>query len=475
MVITSNESEIDQNGTNNNATVTQDGGVEGSADINQGTTVPGVDAENATASITQTESSSNGTSPGFQIPSNEAVINQSGANMRADITQNAKDGVSETNVATVDQFSSGANLQRAAIDQDGEGNLATASQGETATFPVRQTSGQRVSVTQEGDFNESYTDQKGNDGFARVEQYQDGNYSDINQPGLEGTATVYQDGLDNESYISQSGNFHEAYVDQVGDGNISDISQLGGANYGFASVQQSGNMNTSTVTQRRDAGLSTPPRPSGNRAIVAQNGDYNDSLVYQSGEDGGNLARVSQEGENQTSVIYQTGDDNRAIVDEQGPGAGNTSGILQTGDENYTEVDQDGASNESYVAQIGDGNRAVIRDQDGDDNDSYILQTGSTNVALVDDQDGTNNTSVVWQGGDGNRATVNQAASNNISLLTQVGSDNRAAVSQTGMDNDSFILQASDSNVATVTQLTAGNTSSVYQYGGTGNVATVTQ
>ena len=164
-----NESDIDQNGSDNTATVNQSGGNEGLATINQGATGNGPTTDSE-ASIVQSESGGP-SSPNFGIASNDGTINQTGTDMSAKIKQNAYDGTGQTNTAVINQASNGAIAttngfsQEASVNQNGEGNDALVNQGITNAFPPPNRSGQEIAVKQEGDFNQSTNDQRGNSSF----------------------------------------------------------------------------------------------------------------------------------------------------------------------------------------------------------------------------------------------------------------------------------------------------------------------
>ena len=114
---------------------------------------------------------------------------------------------------------------------------------------------------------------------AYVYQWGDGNYSMIEQGGIEDLAKVSQHGAFNKSEIEQDGHDpNRAYVTQLGDWNYSNIWQENGHNY--AKVYQNGFGNVSYISQT--TGLVTPI-PGTNTAIVGQLGYMNRSAIVQVG------------------------------------------------------------------------------------------------------------------------------------------------------------------------------------------------
>ena len=121
---------------------------------------------------------------------------------------------------------------------------------------------------------------------AYVYQWGDGNYSMIEQGGIEDLAKVSQHGAFNKSLIEQDGHDpNQAYVTQLGDWNYSNIRQKNGHNY--AKVYQNGFGNVSYISQT--TGL-VNPIPGNNTAIVGQLGYMNHSAITQVLEGGPNFS-----------------------------------------------------------------------------------------------------------------------------------------------------------------------------------------
>lgn len=137
----------------------------------------------------------------------------------------------------------------------------------------------------------------------------------------------------------------------------------------------------------------------------------------------------------------------------------------------------------AYIAQVGNGNRAVIDqtastafarvDQNGDGNSADIGQRGAPAYAWTNQQGSTNdvavdqtgaaaggNTLYALQTGNRNSTRVAQFAaggSENGAILSQSGSDNAMTLSQEGGDNAAILSQTGDGNALTASQLGEGN------------------
>jgi hypothetical protein len=185
---------------------------------------------------------------------NRSVITQSGdgghtAIVSQDLVFGSRSDIEQVGATNFAQVTQTAFVSSSAIIQEGEGNVATTTQGSAANL---------------GLLFDSASD------LAFVKQVGDRNGSDIVQNGetSSGLAEVRQDGDDGSSSITQTtltpgqeGEDNEAKVEQLlgSSGNISTIAQAGSENEAF--VTQGGADNLSAVTQ---AGL-------GNVATVAQN------------------------------------------------------------------------------------------------------------------------------------------------------------------------------------------------------------
>jgi hypothetical protein len=136
-----------------------------------------------------------------------------------------------------------------------------------------------------------------------------------------------------------------------------------------------------------------PTNPSGNSAVIFQEGDDNDATINQRGSG------------NQASITQLNGDENDATVVQE-PGGG------FPGENNLAVIVQDGSFNETTIRQRGRDNVAGIK-LDGSSNGITLEQTGKGNEYLLDFEGslGTMGNSTTHQ--------VSQIGSNN--RLVQVG------------------------------------------------------
>lgn len=199
--------------------------------------------------------------------SNQSFIKQGRQNNYAEAQQHGVDGINMMRQRGDDNV--------AYLDQTGMGN-------ESYVFQDSRTAaaGNFADITQTGSSNDSYADQVGG-----------GNEVTVLQTGNDALSTVYQRGAGNSADVSQSGGFdasnilqfgndHEAVVVQSGNGfyntiNESHILQTGSASH-VAEVTQthvgSGWNNISTITQNSavNASATVNQMGSGNRASTIQ-------------------------------------------------------------------------------------------------------------------------------------------------------------------------------------------------------------
>jgi hypothetical protein len=231
----------------------------------------------------------NGTGSAGPVVDEHAAIIQNGINNDAYIRQQTDlqhggSNVSQTQEGTaqnarawqyswtsnITQQQSGPSTNWVMAFQYGENNLIVQSQ---------IGSGNRASVDEQtgGGANEAYQFQIGNSNLCLIQQYDingantlpgsTGNFATVTQNGDEnwagedyGTSRkvgIRQSGNDNIANIEQNLNVNKSYVLQTGESNLVNVSQLGGtgllSTYGDyvnkASVNQTGNNNSSTTTQ----------------------------------------------------------------------------------------------------------------------------------------------------------------------------------------------------------------------------------
>ena len=346
--------------------------------------------------------------------------------------------------------------------------------------------------------------QDGSDLYATVDQSGEGNTSDIDQingsvgdPTRDLGVVVTQSGTDNQSYVLQdntggANNPSQVTVLQDGTGADSiviqfessndkvDVRQTGdntslvyqdGAPFGSDSRveidQFGGDLNTSTVFQL-NTNRSSVGSPGGPDNGVIQNGNRNDSEVYQgvSGATGFNFLQAK---------VIQTGDDNNSFISQSNSGSVNANGGVFP---NVTaaQVEQVGNFNISSVVQTGArggqsfGNLNVGVLQDGDDNLSRIEQT---NVSSINSQASIAN---VTQNQDGNDSFIQQSSGSGLINVTQTSDDTSGMVSGTAVAN--AISGGTDdvrANFSRVIQSGTGRTEATLTQTGLGNLSDIRQ
>ena len=383
-----NDSDIEQIGDNNLATVTQTGGSGGTSDIDQ-------TGDDDIATVTQSDGGAAGT--------NSSTIEQIGGSgtQTATVTQtNAGNG--PANVSTVTQNATqGGNT--VAVAQDGSGNNADADQGPAASDPLvffgipfpttpNDVLDNQITINQTGDGNTATGQQilasnGGERNSISIDQFQSGNTATVIQGTGSGAfdpsandndnmATIMQDGATNTSSITQGGELGLATNTQIGDNNASTILQSGGIPAGLplgpngntALVTQMGDGNTSTVDQTDSFVGDLIIIPAGNLATVNQFGDTGTSTVNQDALGGhtatvtqllgstGAESTIDQSGLFNTAEVTQGGDDQESLIDQTGMGSflalANTVTVTQTAtDGNHSSVNQTGTMNSTTIAQ----------------------------------------------------------------------------------------------------------------------------
>ncbi len=480
---TGNESDVVQNGGTGTFTSGPNAGRSVVATVNQagtdGTSKIAQDGDRNAASLTQTSASDGmrseisqernrntatviqrGTSDGTTINS---IVEQTGTQGVAYVEQD-----SATDGATSSVTQTGGDQRASVIQTSGAADSTVVQNGGAQNASVFQDGSSRSNIEQSNRFNEASVRQQGGDG----------NQSDVFQTGVNGDAGdpdniygsadaltlvgVLQNGNNNVSMINQSGDNQTALVNQMGDRNRSDIDQDG--NYADATVIQDGDENEADVRfQAADGsgtgGPATPVVPGINASAgIYQTGDLNDALVEQYVDALPATAIIDQNGNENDSKVYQR---------EGDAFASNT----QNGSFNDSIIDQTGGTSSATVIQTASGLVPGAPRTDQPDplgleaavrsNFSRVMQNGlGTNIAKVT-QNGTGNRSEVEQRADGGTAsaTVEQTNIFNNSAVRQTAAAT-ANVTQGGTygDNFSFVDQSADGATAIVKQFGNGTT-----------------
>ncbi len=342
---------------------------------------------------------------------NSATVQQLGISNSVGLDQGVFDGY-DSNIAEINQngeenslagYSHGDAVQGKdnylKLDQDGDYNEA----GVYQDFANSE-----AFIKQNGYENDAFVKQDAPKSYADVDQVGDLNTADINQNGThpenENEAKVWQDGDFNTTNIGQLGDQNSAKHWVYGDDNMMNIDQTGYDNEAFVDQKNwehnGNNYNEITVSQTNNSG------GMGNEFFAKLKGDDNDVNITQNGSwnrvqgltgywNYGNMgAAFKYEGDNSNIDMTQEGNQNvvfaeihnsngdidveqynnvnQAHIDIAGPSGGLLSGnsvdITQTSTgSDFTQ------SNYVDVTQRSDNNSAAVN-QNGFDNTSTITQ-----------------------------------------------------------------------------------------------------
>jgi hypothetical protein len=398
--------------------------------------------------------------------------------------------------------------------QEGTGNDATVEQlgAEHESYIIQDSKTNKHNTAAFG--NEANVKQfNGDDNYSLIYQ-NEGNgskdaYADVEQKGSENESEIYQgygyyndmrllqDGSGNWSYMKQNGSGNVATVDQLGDDNQSDVFQRGGAfldvdqdgygndvdahqdySYQEGDIDQIGDRNIVNLTQK-----SRPDPSLGNHAEVYQEGDKNETVITQDGDN--NTAKHWVYGYDNYMEFTQEGSENIAVVDQKtwkdvdnygnqvsvyqknsSNGAGNDFYAKLKGDENIINVTQNGSWNAIRGLNASYWNYGSMSEAfkyEGDNSTIDISQHGNQNRVFADihnsngdidiDQDKNVNQAVIdiqgHAGGllSGNKVDINQFSTgsdftmSNFVDVTQRTNNNAAIVNQNGFTNNATIIQ----------------------------------
>ncbi len=379
-----NFAETWQKGSGNTATTTQNAGFNNRAEIFQGD-----DTRSGTPSIPPS------LGVNVAVSGNTATVDQSNSSTNDAFTRQ----FSNTNTATVTQTGAGTTNNKASVQQ-GDGMNPAGQAGNTAT--VDQTGGSS---------NTAVSEQTGKSGSATINQIAGAatNTAFIKQVSGTGSGAAI-----NQTTYAGATSMNDARITQYGDG------QVGVTTQDFAK-------SSSIVIMQGGNGIMS----GNNRADVRQVNGVTSStatIMQNTTADGGqNKARIEQIGVTQLNMgtISQQGSSNEAGLIQTGAGS-NTATISQTGNFNMVggpgTVDPGNSTltNNSYAKQDGSANGMVVNQTS-----TAVTATASFNNAAVLSQTGTGNTMTVDQ-------VLTSGTSGNLATVTQNGSTNTAVVQQNG-------------------------------------------
>lgn len=321
----------------------------------------------------------------------------------------------------------------------------------------------------------SLVTQDGTDLSATITQSGTGNASDVDQ--IDGSigggavgVTVNQSGTNATSYVLQSdtgiaGWPSRATVNQSGDGASSTVRQLGTRNFSAfvnqdgantAYLEQDGAAQTlldSTASIRQfggDGNTAVAFQQTGNSRIgsggnngITQDGNLNNSEVYQLAGGRNFEAITNQEGDRNDSVLIQRNIDNNDSM---------RALIAQTGDDNESSLVQSGINGSPNIPNFGFGPQMAVIIQSGSDNLSRVEQE---NFATGADTSGLQ----VLQIRNGNDSFIQQGSGSGLIQILQNSHSTSGMVS--GTDRDNLITGTTDSvraNFSRVIQEGTGRT-----------------
>jgi hypothetical protein len=209
------------------------------------------------------------------------------------------------------------------------------------------------------------------------------------------------------------------------------------------------------------------------KAVVNQNGEGNESVIYQGGErNNGNSAET---------YLNQTGTNNKFLGDSRYAGASTQTHVEQIGEDNSAIASQIGGSILN-LSQSGSRNQAVIKQRLDFDipyksGRADIIQLGNDNTAIVsqeNDLDNIENEARITQTGSYNYAEQTQGilwdktAKYQLAEIIQTGSGNYASQKQeSGLKtnrNEAYILQMQDNARAVQYQMGEYNYAEIKQW-----------
>ncbi|HEX3073961.1 MAG TPA: hypothetical protein VHP30_10145, partial [Ignavibacteriales bacterium] len=209
------------------------------------------------------------------------------------------------------------------------------------------------------------------------------------------------------------------------------------------------------------------------KAVVSQNGDGNESVIYQGGE--------RNNGNSVETYLNQTGTNNKFLGNSSYAGASTQTHVEQIGEGNSAKALQMGGSILN-LSQNGSRNQAVIK-QSLDFYIPYksgradIIQLGNDNTAIVsqeNDLDNIENEARITQTGSGNYAEQTQGtlwdktAKYQLAEIIQTGSGNYASQKQeSGLKtdrNEAYIAQMQDNARAVQYQMGEYNYAEIKQW-----------
>ena len=409
----------------------------------------------------------------FQVGSNnEATVTQDGLGSGADPENPFPKGEDEQFIII---FGGNSETNLGEITQRGTSNTATTTQSNGAVSNLSQifqgynladVTGNMATVNQDaGRRNEALVNQFSNTNTATVLQ-NTATSTDNKAFVTQGNGLDVMGQASNTAIVEQLGTSisNTATVTQTGSQGSATVRQRDGSNNNVAFIEQVVGRSSATINQTGYGGGALR-----NKASIVQYGDFHIGLITQ------NAARDNVASIQQGAAGTATSNNGRAYINQVSGVTNSTATINQNltvmGARNKAQIDQTGAFTlqQASISQEGSDNVAGLIQTGGSSNTATVSQTGNFNTVsgpgMTDEFNSLPSNSYALQNGSGNTMTVTQTSTgapttallNNMATLSQIGMGNTINLTQTlngaaTAGNMSTINQNGNMNAATVMQ-----------------------
>ncbi len=345
-----------------------------------------------------------------------------------------------------------------------------------------------TTINQPGNYNSASADQSaGTDELTQIDQLSSSNVATVTQGGFQEEAFVVQD--TDGTYTGST-----ATVTQIGQNGTFQVFQHG---YNAATATQGAESigETGYITQtgyNPGTGAFLEQNGFGNQGWILQTGNYNVSIVTQTGIGGAYPLTVFENvlpgtlnaddfGGRQGGGSQQIGDDNTSVINQEG--INNIAINEATGNNNFQWITQNPLADQAtgFFTTIGSNNSDSLTQVSGAAYSGAAQKSDGGNITVY--QDGAS-TSLIGQGThvdslglpfndgpdtQGASASVTQIGDGHVSNIIQFGDYTIADVTQTGGGadggNETQIIQGGQGDLATVSQAGTGDFSNILQTG----------
>ena len=346
-----------------------------------------------------------------------------------------------------------------------------------------------TTINQPGNNNSASADQSaGTDELTQINQISSSNIATVTQGGFQDEAFIDQD--TDGTYTGSS-----ATVVQIGQNGTFQIAQHGfntaTAIQGADSVGETGYI-TQTGYNPGPTGAFLEQNGFGNQGWILQTGNYNVSIVTQTGTAGGYDGPIIENvipgtlnadnfGLRQGAGSQQIGSYNTSVINQEGNNS--FAGTEATGNNNFQWITQNGGANQAtgFFATVGSNNSDSLTQASGAAYSGASQKSDGGNITVY--QDGSS-TSLIGQGThvdgyglpfndgpdtQGASASVMQIGDNHFANIIQFGSYTIADINQTsggaGVGLEADINQGGQGDLGTINQVGSGDFSHIFQTG----------